>query len=193
VGADGPPGPPGSTGADGPPGAVGADGPPGPPGSTGADGPPGAVGADGPPGPPGPEGPPGLCGTAECAAVSVSTACTGADACTLDKPSFLLFDKYAPKVGACSCSTPVATCPAGTKLTGCKCRVVRAAADTGAGEDASAPTTKADPPSTKWALTQVAPSCDGTCACEAVNIKPLLSGDAADRLEAVAQCEVCPP
>ena len=89
---------------------------------------------------PGPEGPPGTPGisppqpasTCEAmlpevtcqAGTEVTQFCTGGPACLLSKPKSVW--SYSGAVGACTCQTAQATCPAGTKMNACLCRVEQA-------------------------------------------------------------------
>ena len=56
----------------------------------------------------------------------VSQACTGGPAFTLSK--LLSMWDYSGAIGACTCTTPESTCPAGTRLEACLCRVEQAEA-----------------------------------------------------------------
>jgi len=95
TGLEGPPGPAGPPGPPGPPGAPGAPGTPGADGQDGAPGLPGADGQDGAPGAQGPPGPTQLLHYATCSGPSNS--------------------------GGGASSSCIATCPAGSTITGGAC------------------------------------------------------------------------
>ena len=131
----------------------------------------------------------------------VSQDCTGGPACTLSK--LLSVWAYSDAVGACACTTPESTCPAGTRLEACLCRVEQAEAHMDGQRSSSDQDSeenggsnpeknfKPPPPSVSWALTAVQPTCGGVCTCLATNIKPIYAGKAPDRLVAQAVCVAC--
>ena len=96
AGPQGPAGPAGPEGPQGPAGADGAVGPAGPQGPAGPEGPQGPVGADGAVGPAGPQGPAGANGV------------SGFERVTAVQVRSIFNDDF----------NPVATCPAGKKVTG---------------------------------------------------------------------------
>ena len=146
------------------------------------------------------------------AASEVTQFCTGSPACLLSKPKSVW--AYSGAVGACTCQIANATCPAGTKMTACLCRVEQADSgwtSTDAQSSWDQDSEGADeknfgwkffssdeknfhppaPPSASWALIAVQPTCDGVCSCSATNIKPIYVGKAPDRLVAQAVCAAC--
>ena len=58
------------------------------------------------------------------AGTKVTQDCTGGPACLLSKAKSVW--AYSGAVGACTCQTANATCPAGTKMNACLCRVEQA-------------------------------------------------------------------
>ena len=136
------------------------------------------------------------------AGTEVTQMCTGSPACLLSKPKSLW--AYSGAVGACTCQTAHATCPAGTKMNACLCRVEQAdggwtSSDAQSSWDQDSEDAGGDeknfhpppPPSVSWALTAVQPTCDGVCSYSATNIKPIYVGKAPDRLVAQAVCVAC--
>jgi hypothetical protein len=175
---------------------------------------------EGPAGPPGPPAPPAPRPNATCEAalagstcttgLEVSQNCAGGPACTLSKPKSVR--AYSGAVGACTCKTAESTCPAGTRLDACLCRVEQAdaawvgsAVDTQSWAGNQQPSWDEDseeqggdeknfkppPPSVSWALTSVQPTCGGVCSCSATNVKPIYAGKSLDRLVAQAICVAC--
>ena len=137
------------------------------------------------------------------AGTEVTQMCTGGPACLLSKPKSVW--AYSGAVGACTCQTAHATCPAGTKMNACLCRVEEAdggltSSDAQSSWDQDSEDAGGDeknfhrpppPPSVSWALIAVQPTCDGVCSCSATNIKPIYVGKAPDRLVAQAVCVAC--
>ena len=169
----------------------------------------------GPPGPPSPPQPPATCAATMAGMTckpgpEVVQYCTGGPACILSKPKSVR--AYSGAVGECTCKTAESTCPAGTRLDACLCRVEQAdsawagaAADmqSWAGNQQSSwdqdsedqggdeKNFKPPPPSVSWALTAVQPTCGGVCFCTATNVKPIYAGKSPDRLVAQAVCVAC--
>ena len=137
------------------------------------------------------------------AGTEVTQFCTGGPACLLSKPKSVW--SYSGAVGACTCQTAQATCPAGTKMNACLCRVEQAdggwtSTDAQSSWDQDSEDAGGDeknfhrpppPPSVSWALIAVQPTCDGVCSCSATNIKPIYVGKVPDRLVAQAVCAAC--